>query len=146
MIVVWSPLWSLTTYASLYVGHLTLKLLFQECLRCWTVKLSLCLTNRSLRHEDIWGSACIDPSFPVLGISWRWVISFTTRPLYPWGKSPGTQPTLYECTLHKHSMFFEEVSHIQSVCVRARARFISFLQFALPFTRRICSICIKRSP
>jgi hypothetical protein len=24
-------------------------------------KLSLCLTNQALRHEDVWGSGCIDP-------------------------------------------------------------------------------------
>jgi hypothetical protein len=24
------------------------------------VKLSLCLTNKHLRHEDVWGSRCID--------------------------------------------------------------------------------------
>jgi hypothetical protein len=27
------------------------------------VKLSLCLTNSTLRHEDVWGSVCIDPDF-----------------------------------------------------------------------------------
>jgi hypothetical protein len=35
------------------------------------VKLSLCLTNSALRHEDVWGSACIDPRFLDLGRSWR---------------------------------------------------------------------------
>jgi hypothetical protein len=29
------------------------------------------------------GSGCIDPHFPDLGTSWRWVVSFTPRPLYP---------------------------------------------------------------
>jgi hypothetical protein len=24
-------------------------------------KLSLCLTNKALRHEDVWGNGCIDP-------------------------------------------------------------------------------------
>jgi hypothetical protein len=36
------------------------------------------------------GSGCIDPHFLDLGTSWRWVVSFTPLPLYPWGKSPGT--------------------------------------------------------
>jgi hypothetical protein len=36
----------------------------------------------SLRHEDAWGSGCIDPRFLDLGSSWKWVISFTSRPLY----------------------------------------------------------------
>jgi hypothetical protein len=35
------------------------------------VKLSLCLTNQALRHEDVWRSGCIDPHFLDLGTSWR---------------------------------------------------------------------------
>jgi hypothetical protein len=27
------------------------------------VKLSLCLTNQALCHEDFWGNGCIDPNF-----------------------------------------------------------------------------------
>jgi hypothetical protein len=34
------------------------------------------------------GSGRIDPRFLDLGTSWRWVVSFTPRPLYPRGKSP----------------------------------------------------------
>jgi hypothetical protein len=30
----------------------------------------------------------IDPRFLDLGTSWRWVVSFTARPIYSWGKSP----------------------------------------------------------
>jgi hypothetical protein len=52
------------------------------------VKLSFCLTNSALRHKGIWGSGCIDPHFLDLGTSWRWVVNFTPRPLYPQGKSP----------------------------------------------------------
>jgi hypothetical protein len=33
-------------------------------------------------------SGCIDPHFFHLGTSWRWVVNFTPRPLYPRGKSP----------------------------------------------------------
>jgi hypothetical protein len=36
------------------------------------------------------GSGCIDPHFLDLGTSWRWVVSFTPRPLYPRGKSHST--------------------------------------------------------
>jgi hypothetical protein len=50
--------------------------------------LSLCLTNYALRHECVWGSRCIDPRFLDLGTSWRRVVSFTARPLYPLEKSP----------------------------------------------------------
>jgi hypothetical protein len=52
------------------------------------VKLSLCLTNEALPHEDVWGSGCIDPHVLDLGTSWRWVVSFMPWPLYPRGKSP----------------------------------------------------------
>jgi hypothetical protein len=31
---------------------------------------------------------CIDPHCLDLSISWRWVVSFTPLPLYPWGKRP----------------------------------------------------------
>jgi hypothetical protein len=52
------------------------------------VKLSLCSTNQAPRHEGVWGSGCIDPHFLHLGTSWRWVVNFTHRPLYPRRKSP----------------------------------------------------------
>jgi hypothetical protein len=35
------------------------------------LKLSLCLTNQQLRHEDVWESGCIDPCYIDLGTSWR---------------------------------------------------------------------------
>jgi hypothetical protein len=49
------------------------------------VKLSLCLTH--LRHEGVWGSGCVDPHFLDLGSSWRWVVSFTPRPLHRRGRT-----------------------------------------------------------
>jgi hypothetical protein len=51
-------------------------------------QLSLCLTSQALRHEGIWGSRCIDPSILDLGTSWKWVDSFTPRPLFLRRKSP----------------------------------------------------------
>jgi hypothetical protein len=53
------------------------------------VKLSLCLTNEAVRHEDVWGSGCIDPRFLDLGTSWRRMVSFTPRSLYPCESVPG---------------------------------------------------------
>jgi hypothetical protein len=47
------------------------------------VKLSLCLTNWALRHEDLRGTGCIDPRFLDVGTSCRWVVSLTPRTLYP---------------------------------------------------------------
>jgi hypothetical protein len=58
------------------------------CAKSKAVSLFLCLTNQSLRHEDVWGSECIDPRILDLGTSWTRVVSFTPRPLYPQGKSP----------------------------------------------------------
>jgi hypothetical protein len=51
------------------------------------VKLSLCSTNYALYHEGVWGSGCVYPHFLDFGTSWRWVVSFTSRPLYPPVKS-----------------------------------------------------------
>jgi hypothetical protein len=39
--------------------------------------------------KSICNIRCIDPHFLDLGTSWRWTVSFTPRPLYPRGKSPG---------------------------------------------------------
>jgi hypothetical protein len=44
-------------------------------------------TNLPLCYEGVWGSGCIDPHFIDLSISWRWVVSFTPRSLYPRGKT-----------------------------------------------------------
>jgi hypothetical protein len=57
-------------------------------LHMYKVKLSLCSTNESLRHEDVWGSGCTDPRFLDLGTSCRWVVTVTPQPLYPRGKCP----------------------------------------------------------
>jgi hypothetical protein len=35
------------------------------------VNLTLCLTNKALRHKGVWGSGCIDPDFLDLGSGWR---------------------------------------------------------------------------
>jgi hypothetical protein len=48
----------------------------------------VCLTNKPLHNEGVWGSGCIDPHILDIGTTWKWVVSFTPRPLYPRGKSP----------------------------------------------------------
>jgi hypothetical protein len=57
----------------------------------WTiyikVNLSLCF-SWAPRHEDVLGSRGIAPRILGLGTRWRWVVSFTPRPLYSQGKSP----------------------------------------------------------
>jgi hypothetical protein len=45
------------------------------------VKLSLCF-NWAPRHEGVLGSGCISPRILDLGNRWRWVVSFTPRPLW----------------------------------------------------------------
>jgi hypothetical protein len=39
-------------------------------------------------HESVLGSGSIAPHILYLGPRWRWVVSFTLRPLYLQGKSP----------------------------------------------------------
>jgi len=39
-------------------------------------------------HEGLLGSRGIAPRILDLGTRWIWVVSFTSRPLYPQGKSP----------------------------------------------------------
>jgi hypothetical protein len=44
-----------------------------------------------IKHHAIktyWGSGGIVPRILELGTRWRWVVSFTPRPLYPQVKSP----------------------------------------------------------
>jgi hypothetical protein len=53
-------------------------------------KLYLCLVNEALRHEGVWGSGSINLLFLDLGTSWRWVVTFTARPLYTQKRAPGT--------------------------------------------------------
>jgi hypothetical protein len=47
---------------------------------------SLCLTKHSMK--TYWGSGGTAPRILGLGTRWRWVVSFTLRPLYPQGKCP----------------------------------------------------------
>jgi len=44
--------------------------------------------NELPRHKDVWGSDCTDPWFLIFGTRWRWMVSFTPRPLYSWRKPP----------------------------------------------------------
>jgi hypothetical protein len=59
-------------------------------------KINLCLglINWATRHEDIWESWCIDLSILDLSTSWKWMVSFTPRLLYPWWKN-------FRCPLDK---------------------------------------------
>jgi hypothetical protein len=51
--------------------------------------LSLCLTKHSAM-KTYWGSGCIAPRILEHGTRWRWVVSFTLRPLCPKERTPGT--------------------------------------------------------
>jgi hypothetical protein len=52
------------------------------------VQLSPCSTNKALRHEDVWGSECIDPRILDLARSYR----SASRPgcFTPGERGPGT--------------------------------------------------------
>jgi hypothetical protein len=53
------------------------------------VKLSLCcFLNWAPRHESVMGEWRYSSTHFDLGTIWRWVVSFTPRPLYPQGKRP----------------------------------------------------------
>jgi hypothetical protein len=49
-------------------------------------KSSLCLTKHHAM-KTYWGSGGIAPRIVDFGTRWRWVVSFTHRPLYPQGKN-----------------------------------------------------------
>jgi hypothetical protein len=53
------------------------------------IKLSLCLTQHHAMNT-YWDSGSIAPRILDLGTRWKWVVSFTPRPLYTQGNSPGT--------------------------------------------------------
>jgi len=44
--------------------------------------------NQTPRHEDVWASGGIVPSILNIGARWKWEVSSTPRPFYPWGKIP----------------------------------------------------------
>jgi len=48
------------------------------------------LLNHASRHEDVTGSGVIAPRILNLGVWWRWLVSFTPRPLYHGQRGPGT--------------------------------------------------------
>jgi len=49
-------------------------------------KVSLCLTKYH-NMKTCWGSGGIAPVIFNLGSRWRWVVTFTLRPLYTHGKN-----------------------------------------------------------
>jgi hypothetical protein len=51
------------------------------------VKLPLCFLTEHHAMKAYWGSGGIAPRILNLGTRWRWVVSFTPRPLYPQGKN-----------------------------------------------------------
>jgi hypothetical protein len=64
-----------------------LKRLRKASYRNLKVKLSLCLTKHHAT-KTCWESGCMAPRILDLGTRWRRVVSFTSQPLYPQGKSP----------------------------------------------------------
>jgi hypothetical protein len=83
---------NLSTYKEVLLSYLRKFLRYFLCHVKFkkNVKLSLWLTNEAINHEGVWGSGYIHPRYLDLYTRWRWVISFTLRPLYRRGKTPGT--------------------------------------------------------
>jgi hypothetical protein len=76
-----TALWHLQTNLTLTEVYLCLSV-------CKLIKKPFCVRWRyicPLRYEDILWSGRIDLCLLNLGTSCRWVVSFTPRPLYPWG-------------------------------------------------------------
>jgi hypothetical protein len=68
----------------------TIKLMYKvHIMYISRVKLSLRFTWAPLL-EGVFGSGGIEPRILDLGTRLRWVVSFTSRPLYPWDRAPGT--------------------------------------------------------
>jgi hypothetical protein len=117
------------------------------------VKLSLCLTNYTLHHEDVWESGCIDASLLDLGSGWRWMISFTHRPLYRRRKSsrrlggphmekwkfltpPGLELLPLGRSARRQPLYWQRYSGIQYKKFTPTATLVLFKRFsfeALPF-------------
>jgi hypothetical protein len=68
-IKLWSPdyLWSVAVHQTVRSIIWSISIICKVS----QIKLSLCLTNEALLHEDALGSGCIDPSIFYLGTSWR---------------------------------------------------------------------------
>jgi hypothetical protein len=60
---------------------------FITCIGKGKGKVALCF-NWAPHHGGVLGVGGIAPRILDLGTRWRWVVSFTPRPLYPRGKSP----------------------------------------------------------
>jgi hypothetical protein len=73
----WGVLEPWEKHAEPYLGHKLILLRSDGKL-----KLSLCLTNTT-PWRSMGERMYIDPHFLDLGTSWRWVVSCTSRPLYP---------------------------------------------------------------
>jgi len=51
------------------------------------VKLSLCFLTEHHAFKTYWGVEVYIHPLSDLGTRWRWVVSFTLRPLYPKGRN-----------------------------------------------------------
>jgi hypothetical protein len=75
----------------------------------------------------------MDPRFLDLGTSWRWVVSFTSQPLYPGGRAPGTR------------CIGDWVSHSVGMDDVEKRKFLTLLRLELqPLGRPACSQSLYR--
>jgi hypothetical protein len=89
----------------LYIANLAIGLVYSVVIDAelhGKVKLSLCWTKHHAM-KTYWWSGGIVPHILDLGTRWRWVVSFTPRPLYPQGKSPWYQLDRMLSGLHSWS-------------------------------------------
>jgi hypothetical protein len=99
------------------------------------------------RHEGVLGSGDISPRILDLGTRWRWVVSFTPRPLYSQGKSPwytldrrlgGPQSRSGHGGVKKHSQSLPGLKSpiIHTVAHRYTAELYQLLQRRLETTKK----------
>jgi len=84
----WTYLFSTIQLASTY-GVLGKDARLQSSVWWWR-KDEVVSVPKQHSMKTYWGRGCTAQRFPNLGITWRWVASFTPRPLYPRDKSPHT--------------------------------------------------------
>jgi hypothetical protein len=97
------------------------------------VKLSLCLTNWALRHEEVWESGCIGPRVLDLGTGW-WVVSFTTLLLYPrcsLDRLDGTLLQVWTIWRSENSWFYRDSNSDLSVVQPLGSRYTDYATAAL---------------
>jgi hypothetical protein len=72
-------------------GRIKLYANYFKTMTKWNISVKVKVKSLCFKHNAMktnWGSGDLAPRILDLGTRWRWVVSFTPRPLYPQGNSP----------------------------------------------------------